>query len=280
MELKVIEFNSENNGIFSIILIALEALYFKKKKEIIYFKFNNLLYSNNYNLWDKFFIQPFAEFEDLIEKKIRKGNYKKEYFNKNKFPLDYISLGSKVFYDKKLINHFREIFKKRIVFCKRITDKALRYENKYLNNKTLSIHLRGTDRFTKDGHFNGMRKKLKWKDIEDSIQIRISKNKISKLFLATDDQKYKALIKKKFNSKLLKSYSTILSKDKGAHYENIYQNEIFKTKLGDEAIVDSILLSRSKYSLICQSNLSLVSILMRNDFNYKLIDEILKSRGY
>ena len=71
--------------------------------------------------------------------------------------------------------------------------------------------------------------------------------------------------------------STIFSDRDGVHRDNIYQNEDFKTKLGEEAILDSIIMSKCSYSLLSQSNLSLVSILLRKDYKYQLIDENLKS---
>ena len=79
MQLKIIKLNTEVVGIGGNILLALEALNNRKKNELIYFKFNNLLYSNQSNLWDKFFIQPFAEYTDVIKKKIQKKNFIVEY---------------------------------------------------------------------------------------------------------------------------------------------------------------------------------------------------------
>ena len=45
-----------------------------------------------------------------------------------------------------------------------------------------------------------------------------------------------------------------------------------ETQLGLEALTDMILLSRSDYSLLSQSNLSLCSILLRKDFKFSFID--------
>jgi hypothetical protein len=282
MKLKIIKINPLHSiGLFSVIIVALNFLYYRKKDELIYFKFDNLLYSNKLNIWDKFFIQPFNEYQDIIEKKLYQKDYKVEYFNNyNKnFPLNWVGKNIKLFYQKELINKFRKIFQEKIIFNNKIINKAKIFEAKYLNNKTLSIHIRGTDKFHAiDGHHKNLRNELDFSNIEKTIKLKMNQYKIKKLFLASDDKEYVKLIKNKFKTELTKMNSTIFSEKKGVHTENVYQNEDCKTKLGVEAILDSILISKCFYSLLSQSNLSLVSILLRKDYKYKLIDENLKSR--
>jgi hypothetical protein len=281
MKLKVVKINPLHPiGLFAIIIIALNFLYYRKKKELIYFQFNSLMYSNSFNIWNKFFIQPFNEYQDIIEKKLYNKDYKVEYFknyHKN-FPLNWVGKNIKFFYQKELINNFRTIFHKNILFNKKIMNKVKIFEQKYLNDKTLSIHLRGTDKFHPVyGHHKNLRKEQDFCNIKRIIKLKMHKHKIKKIFLASDDKEYIKLIKNEFQKKMIKMNSTIFSDRDGVHRDNIYQNEDFKTKLGEEAILDSILMSKCVYSLLSQSNLSLVSILLRKDFNYKLIDENLKS---
>lgn len=281
MKLKVVKINPLHPiGLFAIIIIALNFLYYRKKKELIYFQFDSLMYSNSFNIWDKFFIQPFNEYQDIIEKKLYNKDYKVEHFknyHKN-FPLNWVGKNIKFFYQKELINNFRKIFHNNIIFNKEIMNKLKVFEQKYLNEKTLSIHLRGTDKFHPiHGHHKNLREEQDFFNMKKIIKLKMLKHKIKKIFLASDDKKYIKLIKNEFQKKMIKMNSTIFSDRDGIHRDNIYQNEDFKTKLGEEAILDSIIMSKCSYSLLSQSNLSLVSILLRKDYKYQLIDENLKS---
>ena len=74
MELKLYRLKNNLMGIGGNILIALEILYYKRSNELIYFDFENMLYSNSGNIWNKYFYQPYAEYEDLIKSKIKKKN--------------------------------------------------------------------------------------------------------------------------------------------------------------------------------------------------------------
>ena len=69
------------------------------------------------------------------------------------------------------------------------------------------------------------------------------------------------------NSKILST-----EQDTGTHFINVYGSENWKTQLGTEALTDAILLSKCKYSLLSQSNLSLASILLRDDYNFEFLD--------
>ena len=275
MKLKVIKINPlAPMGLFAIIIIALNFLYYKKRKELIYFQFDSLMYSNTSNIWEKFFVQPFNEYQDIIKKKLYNKDYKVEYFanyHKN-FPLNWVGKNIKFFYQKELINNFRKIFNNNIKFNNKIINKAKIFEQKYLKDKTLSIHLRGTDKFHPIyGHHKNLRNEQNFSNIEKIIKLKMNRYKIKKIFLASDDKEYIKLVKNEFQKKMIKMNSTIFSDKDGVHRDNIYQNEDFKTKLGEEAILDSILMSKCSYSLLSQSNLSLVSILLRKDYKYKFL---------
>ena len=55
MELKLYRLKNNLIGIGSNILIALEILYYKRSNELIV-DFENMLYSNSGNIWNKYFI--------------------------------------------------------------------------------------------------------------------------------------------------------------------------------------------------------------------------------
>jgi hypothetical protein len=282
MQLKIIKLNTEIIGIGGNILLALEALNNRKKNELIYFKFNNFLYSNQFNLWDKFFAQPFAEYTDVIEKKIKKKNFIIEYAQiKKNSALNYVGNNYQILMDPKIIEPLRAKFKKYIIFNDFLKKKFLIFKSRYLKKRTISVHLRGTDRFRVGGHFGNQRNNFDFlSTIKPSIIKNINKFNIEKIFLATDDEQYLKKMKQEFEKKIIKLNSTIYSQADGVHHAGIWECETHKNKLATEAILDSIIMSNCNYSLLSQSNISIMTLLMRNDYNYDFLDKNMKSTPY
>jgi len=276
MQLKIIKYNLAI-GIFANILICLECLLKKKKNEILYFEFNNIFYSNKYNVWEKFFYQPFQEYEDLIAKRIKEKNYQLEN-NRRYGGLKFDHTNNKkldIYYNKNYINSLRKVFKRFIIFKKKIIDKSDKFQAMNLNKKTLGIHIRGGDRFHSQGHYSNKRHLFTFEnDIKSKIAQKIKINKYKNIFLATDEKYFYDEIKKNFKGKNIKISSSV-NKKKISHWDQMYSNEKNKTILGEEAIIDSIILSRCDYSLLCRSNLSVTSILLRDDYNFSFLDEHL-----
>ena len=279
MNLKIIYYH-EPNGICGNLLNVIECLIKRKKKELIYFNFKNLLYSNKFNVWEKFFFQPFEEYQDLIKKKIENKDYTIEKFSHVKYKPTWnytFHNNMKTLHSKKKIIEQRILVKKFIKFKTNVLNKLKNYEVKYFNKKTLGVHLRGTDKFSKKGHdkFINKRHLLTFeKNIKPLIDRKLNNLELKKIFLATDEKFLFDQIKKEYNYLLLKQNSKIISAKKniGTHFINVYGHEKWKTQLGLEALTDMIFLSRSNYSLLSQSNLSLCSILLRKDFKFKFID--------
>jgi len=282
MQLKIIKLNTEILGIGGNILLALEALNNRKKNELIYFKFNNFLYSNQFNLWDKFFAQPFAEYTDVIEKKIKKKNFIIEYAQiKKNSALNYVGNNYQILMDPKIIEPLRAKFKKYIIFNDFLKKKFLIFKSRYLKKRTISVHLRGTDRFRVGAHFENQRNNFDFlSTIKPSIIKNINKFNIEKIFLATDDEQYLKKMKQEFKKKIIKLNSTIYSQADGVHFAGIWECETHKNKLATEAILDSIIMSNCNYSLLSQSNISIMTLLMRNDYNYDFLDKHMKSTPY
>ena len=284
MQLKIIKLNTEVLGIGGNILLALEALNNRKKNELIYFKFNNFLYSNRFNLWDKFFIQPFAEYADVIKKKIKEKNFIVEYAQlKKNSALNYVGKNYQRLMDPKIIEPLRNKFKKYIIFNDFLKKKFSTFKSKYLKKSTISVHLRGTDRFRVGQHFGNQRNNFDFlSTIKPLIIKNINKLNIEKIFLATDDEQYLKQMKQEFKKKLVKLNSTTFANSQtvGVHVDNIWESETHKNKLAIEAILDSIIMSNCNYSLLSQSNISIMTLLMRNDYNYDFLDKHMKSIPY
>jgi hypothetical protein len=297
MKLKIFKIYNNNLGIAGNILYALEILNYRKSNELIFFDFKNVLYSNKINTWDKFFYQPFYEFNDLIEKKIKNKNFEIEHYKTNKFfKFSYFNNNTKFFYNAELVEPLRKKFLKYIKFKNNIIDKYQTFKRKNLIQYALSVHLRGGDRFqirpwNKMESFSSgtslkcpknYLKLLSNMKYEKYIEKIYQAKNLNKIFLATDDKLFYMKMKKKFNSLMLPNYSSMLNKykisdfnddqDIGVHQLNVYEDEETKTKLGEEAIIDSMIMSKCKYSILSKSSISLLTILLKNDYNFSFID--------
>lgn len=276
MQLKIIKYN-QAVGIFANILICLECLLKKKKNEIFYFEFNNIFYSNKFNVWEKFLHQPFQEYEDLIAKKIKEKKY--QLINNQRYGgLKFDHTNNKkldIYYNKQYINSLRKVFKKFIIFKKKIIDRADKFQNTHLSNKTLGVHIRGGDRFFSQWHYTNKRHLFTFEnDIKPKIAKKIKINKYKNIFLATDEKIFYDELKTNFKKQNIKISSPV-NKKNVAHWSQAYSNEKNKTILGEDAIIDSIILSKCDYSLLSRSNLSVTSILLRDDYNFSFLDEHL-----
>jgi len=192
--------------------------------------------------------------------------------------------GSKYrFYDPTFVKPLQSLCKKYIKFKPIITkniEKFL-YDNDITNTNTLSIHIRGTDMFSdvlfkNMNHASGQKKLIDYETyIKPYIIKSLETKNCNKLFLATDEQEIYDHIKKDFNSILIKYETNLAPKNSqiGLHYIN--QNKDFYTKYqtGIDVLTEIGIMSSCKYSLYMKSNVSLVSILMRNNLNYEFIDD-------
>ncbi len=120
--------------------------------------------------------------------------------------------------------------------------------NKYINDKTLSIHIRGTDKYTEISSPNIETIYLK-------VQEMIDSNEIDNIFLATDDIYYVNRMISKFGNIVKYRKDITISMDgKPLHFIDN------RTKINKELMMDVYLLSESKYLLYCFSNVSYLAL--------------------
>ena len=269
-KLKIITHNEEV-GLGANVFRMFAHLLLLKKNEIVYFDVKNIYYCNKGNVWDIFFFQPFHKYIKIIEYKIKNNIFDKINWREEKqWNINYITDGEKKnIYNKKLINNYRNLFKKFIKFKPQIKKHYIKTLKKIYNKKILSINIRATDRFVDLRNMN-LQNELEY---ESLINTYLKKKKCNKILLCTDSKRILDLYKKKFGSKIINN-STILSDDnRSIHKSNIFQSDKFKFKLGSEAISDAVLMSKCKYNLFMHSNISYLAVMLRNDFNYKFIDD-------
>ena len=123
-------------------------------------------------------------------------------------------------------------------------------KNKYINDKTLSIHIRGTDK-------NSEIKPPSINSIFSKVQEMIDNNEIDNIFLATDDIFYINSMTSKFGSIVKYRKDRKISFDgRPLHFIDN------RTELNKELMTDVYLLSKSKYFLYCFSNVSYLALTM------------------
>lgn len=278
MKLKIIQDDSAV-GLGSTILRVLHNLQYLKENQILYFEMRNLLYSSKGNTWNKFFHQPFEDKKEIIKKMFEDNNFELEkcWYKSGKFVLSYGKDQDKdQFLNKEFVTSLRRLTKQYIKIKQDIARSGNEFvKNNYGMQNVLSLHKRGTDHFVSGGHAAGQKHLMDYKSIiKPAIERALKENKCDKLFLATDEQETYDNVKKDFGSILLK-YNTDLipsGSDTGLHYSNAYSDEAKKNKLAVDMLTDVIIMSSCKYSLCMKSNVSILNILFRNDFNYEFID--------
>jgi hypothetical protein len=130
--------------------------------------------------------------------------------------------------------------------------------NKFINDTTLGLHIRGTDKFTEivppniDSVISNIRSIL-----NDSI--------VNNIFLATDDKYYKDIILNEFGD-LVKTRDVTISLDrKPIHFIDDRSN------INLEVMTDVYLLSKCSHFFYCFSNVSYSALILGID-NFKKIE--------
>ena len=277
---KIIHEN-EAVGIGSTIFRGAHLLYYRKPEDILYFDFKNVLYNDpNKNVWSTYLKQPFEDRKQLILDQYNQKTAILEYgvFNNKKHPFLFCygaeQKNGADFVNKNKVQEFRNKLKPYIVFKQNILDKvdAFVWSN-FTKKKVLSIHKRGTDLFSDTGHAKNQDHLFDYNFIQKKVEKVI--NNYDAIFLATDEQETFERFKADYGDRVITYATTRAEKGNktGLHISSIYKTPEEKYLLGEEAIIDTILMSRCDYSFCVRSNLSLLNIILRNDFNYEFIDD-------
>lgn len=276
----IIVYENEPVGIGSTIFRGLHRLYYKKPNEILYFQFVNPLYStNNLNTWSAYLHQPFEGEKQFLLTAQQNKKLKEErgVFNNLNQPLLFgygkAQNNGSLFSDSATVKGYREFAKPFLKFKKNIIDKVNSFKlQHFTDNKILSIHKRGTDQFTSRGHAGKSAHLFSNQNITDKVD-KIQKN-YDRIFVATDEQCFLDLMQERYGNKVC-SYSTIRANANetiGLHFQFSQANSETKYLIGEEAIIDSILMSQSNFAFYMRSNISLLSILLRSNFDYEFVD--------
>ncbi len=236
---------SPGAGLFSNLTFVLNHLLIAKKLNVIPIVdmenfitiYNeNKKIENNYNAWNYYF-EPLNNYKlkDVYQSK-NVFITKKEFF-KN--------------FDHKIYNFKKfEKVKNLIKVKKNIVKIVEKFKkNSFKKKPILGIHYRGTSYKTSAGHPYPPTKK----QMIDLINNELKKFKFYKIFFCTEDKEMFETIKSNFGSKLIYYNSYRSYKDNAF---KIYPRKLHRYKLGQEILIESLILASCKRFIFVQTNVS------------------------
>ena len=200
-------------------------------------------------------------------KKIKNTNNAWEYYFEklNKFSLDEVYKSKNVLITSDKFFHFFtynidlddqmiKILQTQIKINKILYKSYKRISNIFNGNKILGIHFRGTSYKRSPGHPFPATKRQMFEITKNLIK----KEKIDKIFLVTEEQNYLNFFKKKFPDKIIHIKCCYRSNKNDAF--KIYPRDRHRYKLGREALLETLLLSKCDHFIYLCSNVSSAAI--------------------
>ena len=250
------------------------------KDEIIYLDVKNIFLGNDGNIWDKFFYQPFSKNIIEINQKIKKKEYVRVRWDSKR---DYeITYNDKItVYNCETISKYRDNFKKFIKFREPIIERVNNFKIKNQLENTLSIHLRGGDRFSTSSHAPNQRDFLNIENITLIINKYLDKKECTNIFLATDEEGLYLSLKKVYGDIIIKNdtYLAPPTDNRSVHKVGVFQSNEVKFRRGLDVLTDAMLMSQCKFSLFMTSQVSFLSLMLRDDFEYYFMDSKINYTG-
>lgn len=146
-----------------------------------------------------------------------------------------------------------ELVKKNIIFNKFFKIKDIDFyeseRKKFINDKTICVHLRGTDKPTE----------ISIPEIENvynHIDYMLNNYEVDNIFLATDDNFYQSRLIERYGDMVKFREKTISMNGQPIHFIED------RDQINKEVMIDSYLLSSGKYFLYSLSNVSYLSLIM------------------
>lgn len=159
-----------------------------------------------------------------------------------------------------------ELIKKYIKLKPDLQKKVDRYvDDNFKGHRVIGIHYRGTDKIIEAPT-------VSYEVIVKLVKSEIEKDKNTKIFIATDEEKFLNVMQTTFPGKVVALQALRSQKGYPVHYPS--NNGADNYKKGEEAVMDCILLSRCSKLIRTSSNLSAASA----QFNPSM-EVLLLSRG-
>lgn len=208
--------------------------------------------SKGNNVWTYYFKQiPTTKKEDLhLFKKI----------NRNVWFDNRLDISPIV--DEETRNRCNKLIKKYIIIKDHILDKTNDFlKNTIRTENYASIHYRGTDHIKDEG---GVEKQVYFDSISEIIDT------YDKILICSDEQQFINDVLQKFNPDKIVYYPSFRSKNNEPIHFN---NSEYKYKSGEDVLIESILMSKSKFLIRTISGVTQFSLCLNLDLKYKNIDE-------
>lgn len=161
---------------------------------------------------------------------------------------------------------YLRIYKKYIKIHKHFFKQTSNFAKKnFKGQKVLGVHFRGTSMRTITNHpFPPTPEQM-----INAVDKLISKKKFTKIFIVTDQLKYLEIFKKRYN-KMICYCNTFRSNKNKIFHLNPRKNHRYK--MGCDAVIEMLLLSKLKTLICSRSNLSQIAVLTSKNKNYKVFE--------
>ena len=262
----------EESGLFSLFFLVLGYLYLCKKKlriPLVYFNKKCLYWSprgfnGSRNVWEYYF-KPVSEYgikdffseeletlEGLSVSDFKRINRFSNIYITNKYPkvVPWISPYA-VEKKRKFIN---SLINKHIEIKKNILDKAeIFYEKNIKGFKVVAVHFRGKEKYR--GKRADTPEITCSQDYISEIEAYLKRVPDAKFFVATDSEEFLRKLKSMYSDIIIFQDVQRLSENEeisGLHFNEKYQGP----KLGEEVLVDALLMSKCDFFIHGTSNVS------------------------
>jgi hypothetical protein len=213
--------------------------------------YNPLYQNSNYNLYDKLFTTN--KYFESYDAEIKMDNCPYGIYFSREITHEQFQRGSEI---TKLLNIEESNFIKKF---------KLPFST---NEKVLGVQQRKTDHISHV--LAGDMKLFSDNDLIKLTEEEFKRNTYDKIFLITDDNDTLNLFKNNFGDTLLYNDCQRSVGNIGVHFSNVNFDRLI---LAEQMIIDSYSLSKTKYKLICNSNVSTLSMLLNYERdNYFYID--------
>jgi hypothetical protein len=255
-ELMIVDCGDNQRGLFSYVLQVVSNLYVAdlENKELLV-DLHTTPYNNpNENCWTNYFHQPF---------RLKKSNYDNyNFFNRNSWFDNHLTI--KPILNDSTIKICNNLIKKYINIKEHILQIKESFKNDVIKTENYaSIHYRGTDHAL---DCEILPKEIYFESIEKNI------DKYEKFLVCSDEQNFIDEVVLNFGCDKIVYYPSIRSHS-GIPIH--YNNENFKYKSGEDVLIESLLMSESKFLFRTVSNVTHFAIFKNENLKYKNLDEHL-----
>lgn len=264
-------------GLGSVVMRALHNLYYRDESELLYVDFRNVAYgAPDENIWNRFFYQPFEAHKTQILEMTEAGCYRvRRWRDAGPWLLGYGREHDRGQYTRPdFVSRVRALVQRHLRFRPHVADVFADFHAEHLaGRRVLGVHKRGTDQLTV-GHGAGLYHVINQPFVHRRIDAALEAHHCDWIYLATDEQVVVNAIAKRYGARLIRFPGAVapLGVVDAVHNMNWHREPAFKHSLGRDMLIDALALSSTTHALLMTSNVSLLSLFLRSDFQYEFMD--------